>query len=44
MMKMKDMGYYSEISQVLNAINTKLSNPLPQYEIDMMLRGKGLPI
>lgn len=44
MMKMKDMGYTTEISQVLNGINSKLSNPLPQYEIDSMLKGKRLPI
>ena len=42
MMKMKDLGYNAEISSVINTINSRLSEPLPQYEVDAILRGKGI--
>ena len=42
MMKMKDLGYNTEISTVINTINSRLSEPLPQYEVDAILRGKGI--
>lgn len=44
MMKMKDMGYNAEIADVLNMINSRLIDPLPQYEINAILRGKGIRV
>lgn len=39
---LKDLGFNNEISYIINGINQKLYKPLEQWEIDVMLKTKGV--
>ena len=39
---LKDLGFCSEISYIINGINQRLYNPLEQWEVDSMLKSKGV--
>lgn len=39
---LKDLGFNNEISYIINGLNRKLYKPLEQWEIDIMLKTKGI--